>query len=48
MLEGMSAQDVMRWMAFLAVRNERIAEARRDAANGFGGDNDQTFTYEGG
>ena len=38
MLEELSAQDLQRWMAFLAVRQERWEQARRDAADGFDDD----------
>jgi hypothetical protein len=42
MLEELSAQQLQRWFAFLAVRNEREAERRRDAAEGF---DDEEVTY---
>lgn len=42
MLDEMTAQQVLRWFAFLAVRNERDAERRRDAAQGF---DDDEVTY---
>lgn len=35
MLEELPAQQLQRWLAFLAVRNEREADRRRDAADGY-------------
>lgn len=45
LLDSMSAQELMKWMAFLAVREERMAEARRNAADGF--DDDEVHHYGG-
>jgi hypothetical protein len=45
MLEAMSAQELMAWMAFLAVRQERLEQARRDAAEGL---DDETHDWTGG
>jgi hypothetical protein len=38
MLDEISAQGVLRWIAFLAVREERAAEARQNAEDGFDDD----------
>lgn len=38
MLDELTAQALMRWFAFFAVRAEREAERRRDAADGFDDD----------
>jgi len=44
MLDEMSAQDLLRWFAFFAVRNERQAQARREAADAakYGDDDEVT------
>ncbi len=42
MLDSLSAQQLMRWLAFFAVRKEKEDEARRNAAEGY---DDDEVTY---
>jgi hypothetical protein len=44
LLENISARELLQWMAFFAVREEKAAEARRDAAAGFK-DGDEEIRY---
>lgn len=46
MLEELTAQDLLRWMDFLAVRQERFEEARRRAADGFDDDEETRWGEE--
>jgi hypothetical protein len=45
LLDGMTAQELLQWMAYLAVREERRAQAHRDAADAekYGDDDEVTY-----
>jgi hypothetical protein len=43
LLEELSAVELLQWMAFLAVRVEKEADARRNAEEGF--DDDETIEW---
>lgn len=46
LLESLSAQELMKWLAFLAVREERREQARRDAEDAAKyGDDDEVIHW---
>lgn len=45
LLDSLSAQQLLRWLAFIAVREEKLEQARLDAAEGL---DDETHDWTGG